>query len=66
MSPSTERFYDKKQPFLDFLKKSRNFLIESHCKIHKEVVPLKSFTEVAVSIVKQLIFLKFTQTLLFL
>ena len=64
MSPSTERFYDKKQPFLVFL--SRNFLIKSHCKIHEEVVPLKSFAGGAVSILKQLIFLKFAQTLLFL
>ena len=65
MSPSTERFYDKKQPFLVFLK-VENFLIKSHCKIHIEVVPLKSFAGVAVSIPKQLIFLKFAQTLLFL
>ena len=65
MSPSAEKFYDKKQPFLVFLK-SRNFLIKSHCKIHKEVVLQKSFAGVAVSILTQLIFLKFAQTLLFL
>ena len=41
-------------------------MIKSHCKIHKEVVPLKCFAGVAVSILKQLIFLKFAQTLLFL
>ena len=48
--------------------------MKSHCKIHKEVIPLKSFAGVAVSILKQLfqkyqlqlIFLKFAQTLLFL
>ena len=66
MSPSTEKFYDEKQPFVDFLKKSRNFLIKTHYKIHKEGVPLKSLTGVAVNILKLLIFLKFTQTLLFL
>ena len=66
MSPSTEKFYDEKRPFLDFLKKSRNFLIKTHCKIHKEGVPLKSLVGVAVSILKLLIFLKFTLTLPFL
>ena len=66
MSPSTEKFYDEKRPFLDFLKKSRNFLIKTHYEIHKEGVPLKSLAGVAVSILKLLIFLKFTQTLPFL
>ena len=42
MSPSTETFYDKKRPFLDFLKKSRNFLVETHYKIHKEGTSEKS------------------------
>ena len=64
-SPNTEKFYDEKRPFLD-LKKSRNFLIKTHYKIHKEAVPLKSLAGVAVSILKLLIFLKFTQTLPFL
>ena len=66
MSPSTEKFYDKKRPFLDFLKKSRNFLIKVHYEIHKEGVPLKNLAGVAVSILELLIFLKFTQTLPFL
>ena len=66
MSPSTEKFYDKKRPFLDFLIKSRNFLIKTHYKIHREGIPLKSFAGVAVSILKLLIFLKFAQTLPFL
>ena len=66
MSPSTEKFYDEKRQFLDFFKKSRNFLIKTHYRIHKEGVPLKSLAGVAVSILKLLIFLKFTQTLPFL
>ena len=66
MPPSTEKFYNEKRPFLDFLKKSRNFLIKTYYIIHKEGVPLKSLAGVAVSILKLLIFLKFTQTLPFL
>ena len=66
MSPRTEKFYDEKRPFLDFLKKSRNLLIKTHYKIHKEGVSLKSLAGVAVSILKLLIFLKFTQTIPFL
>ena len=58
-------FTTKNNHFWFFLK-SRNFLIKSYCKIHKEVVLQKSFAGVAVSILTQLIFLKFAQTLLFL
>ena len=46
--------------------KNKNFLIKTHYKIHKEGVPLKSLAGVAASILKLLIFLKFTQTLPFL
>ena len=66
MSPSTEKFYDEKRPFLDFLEKIRNFLIKTHYKIYKVGVPLKSLAGVAVSILELLIFLKFTQNLPFL
>ena len=66
MSPSTEKFYDEKRPFLDFKKRSRDFLIKTHYEIHKEGVPLKNLAGVAVSILKLLIFLNFTQTLPFL
>ena len=66
MSPSTEKFYDEKRPFLDFLKKCRYFLIKAHYEIHKDGLPLKMLAGVAVSNLKLLIFLKFTQTLPFL